>query len=118
VVEVDRPNRQSRREFGKLDPIDVEAAARATLSGAANVTPKRRDGTVEQARVSWPRSARTGQTPRRLRSPASAACNAFECTRPSSEHSLGSSRVLVHGCGVWLNANRVAGLWCEIRIRM
>jgi len=51
VVEVDRPNRQTRRKFGKSDPIDAEAAARAALSGTATVTPKRRDGTVEQIRV-------------------------------------------------------------------
>ena len=51
VVEVDRPNRQIRRRLGKSDPIDAEAAARAALSGSASVTPKRRDGTVEQIRV-------------------------------------------------------------------
>jgi len=51
VVEVDRPNRQTRRKFGKSDPIDAEAAARAALSGTASVTPKRRDGTVEQMRI-------------------------------------------------------------------
>ena len=51
VVEVDRPNRQTRRRLGKSDPIDAEAAARAALSGEASVTPKWRDGTVEQVRV-------------------------------------------------------------------
>jgi transposase len=51
VVEVDRPDRQKRRRLGKSDPIDAEAAARAALSGEARVTPKRRDGTVEQMRV-------------------------------------------------------------------
>ncbi len=51
VVEVDRPDRQKRRKLGKSDPIDAEAAARAALSGTARVTPKRRDGTVEQMRV-------------------------------------------------------------------
>ena len=51
VVEVDRPNRQTRRRLGKSDPIDAEAAARAALSGSAKTTPKRRDGTVEQMRV-------------------------------------------------------------------
>ena len=51
VVEVDRPNRQKRRRLGKSDPVDAEAAARAALSGEASVTPKRRDGTVEQIRV-------------------------------------------------------------------
>ena len=51
VVEVDRPDRQARRRFGKSDPVDAEAAARAALSGSAKTTPKRRDGTVEQMRV-------------------------------------------------------------------
>ncbi len=51
VVEVDRQNRQMRRRLGKSDPIDAEAAARAALSGTASVTPKRRDGAVEQMRV-------------------------------------------------------------------
>jgi transposase len=51
VVEVDRPDRQARRRLGRSDPVDAEAAARAALSGRAKVTPKRRDGTVEQMRV-------------------------------------------------------------------
>ncbi len=51
VVEVDRPNRQKRRKFGKSDPTDALAAARAALSGEASVTPKRRNGPVEQIRV-------------------------------------------------------------------
>ena len=60
VVEVDRPNRQKRRRLGKSDPIDAEAAARAALSGEASVTPKRRDGTVEQIRVLMIRAVRHG----------------------------------------------------------
>jgi transposase len=61
VVEVDRPNRQKRRKRGKSDPIDAEAAARAALSGEASVTPKTRNGPVEQMRVLLVarRSART-----------------------------------------------------------
>jgi transposase len=51
VVEVDRPNRQTRRRLGKSDPIDAISAARAALSGTARVTPKRRDGPVEEMRV-------------------------------------------------------------------
>ncbi len=51
VVEVDRPNREARRRLGKSDPVDAVSAARAALSGTAMVTPKRRDGTVEQIRV-------------------------------------------------------------------
>jgi transposase len=51
VVEVDRPNRQTRRKVGKSDPTDAVAAARAALSGQASVTPKTRNGPVEQMRV-------------------------------------------------------------------
>jgi len=51
VVEVDRPNRQKRRKVGKSDPTDALAAARAALSGEASVTPKTRNGPVEQIRV-------------------------------------------------------------------
>ena len=51
VVEVDRPNHQVRRGQGKSDPTDAVAAARAALSGSAAVTPKSRNGPVEQMRV-------------------------------------------------------------------
>jgi transposase len=51
VVEVDRPNRQKRRKVGKSDPTDAVAAARAALSGEASVTPKSRNGAVEEMRV-------------------------------------------------------------------
>lgn len=51
VVEVDRPDRKSRRFEGKSDPIDAYAAARAALSGRATGTPKTRDGNVEMIRV-------------------------------------------------------------------
>ncbi len=51
VVEVDRPNRQKRRKQGKADPTDAVSAARAALSGEATVTPKSRNGPVEQIRV-------------------------------------------------------------------
>jgi transposase len=51
VVEVDRPDRKTRRTKGKSDPIDAYAAARAALSGQASGTPKTRDGKVEAIRV-------------------------------------------------------------------
>ncbi len=51
VVEVDRPNRQTRRKQGKSDPTDAVSAARAALSGEASVTPKSRNGPIEQIRV-------------------------------------------------------------------
>ncbi|HVL98672.1 MAG TPA: transposase [Egibacteraceae bacterium] len=51
VVEVDRPDRKTRRLRGKSDPVDAEAAARAALAGVATGTPKTRDGVVEAVRV-------------------------------------------------------------------
>jgi transposase len=51
VVEVARPDRSTRRRRGKSDPIDAQAAARATLAGVATATPKTREGQVEMIRV-------------------------------------------------------------------
>ena len=51
VVEVDRPNRQTRRRAGKSDPVDAVAAARAALGGVATGRAKSRDGNVEAIRV-------------------------------------------------------------------
>jgi transposase len=51
VVEIDRPNRQERRNAGKSDPLDAVEAARATLSGKASGRAKSRDGWVEALRV-------------------------------------------------------------------
>lgn len=51
VVEVNRPNRQTRRRRGKSDTVDAEAAARAALNGDATATPKSRDGLVESIRA-------------------------------------------------------------------
>jgi transposase len=51
VVEVDRPDRRTRRQKGKSDTIDAEAAARAVLAGTATGTPKTRQGPVEMIRA-------------------------------------------------------------------
>ncbi|MPV38960.1 IS110 family RNA-guided transposase, partial [Georgenia subflava] len=51
VVEVDRPDRKTRRLRGKSDPIDAYAAATAVASGRATGTPKTRDGIVEAIRA-------------------------------------------------------------------
>jgi transposase len=50
VVEVDRPDRKTRRWQGKSDPVDAEAAARAALAARATGIPKQRDGRVEALR--------------------------------------------------------------------
>jgi transposase len=51
VVEIDRPDRKTRRSKGKSDPIDALAAARAALSEQAAGVPKTRTGPVEAIRA-------------------------------------------------------------------
>lgn len=51
VVEVDRPNRRTRRRHGKSDTVDAIAAARAVQSGEADGIPKAANGDVEAIRV-------------------------------------------------------------------
>jgi transposase len=51
VVEVIRPDRQTRRHEGKSDPIDAEAAARSVLSGKATGAPKAGDDLAEMIRI-------------------------------------------------------------------
>jgi transposase len=51
VLEVPRPDRRLRRNRGKSDPLDAEAAARAVLAGTATVAPKLADGPVEAIRA-------------------------------------------------------------------
>ncbi|WSU86790.1 IS110 family transposase (plasmid) [Streptomyces globisporus] len=51
VVEIDRPDRKTRRWQGKSDPVDAEAAARAALAERRTGIPKFRDGRVEALRA-------------------------------------------------------------------
>jgi transposase len=51
LVEVDRPDRKSRRFAGKSDPLDAEAAARAALAGVRTGQPKQRGGPVDALRT-------------------------------------------------------------------
>jgi transposase len=51
VREVIRPNRQSRRRYGKSDHADAVAAARAVLSGQANGEPRGNTGAIESLRL-------------------------------------------------------------------
>lgn len=51
VVEIRGPNRKLRRDRGKSDAIDAEAAARAVLAGTSALTPKAGDDWVEQLRI-------------------------------------------------------------------
>ncbi len=51
VVEVDRPDRRTRRARGKSDPIDAYAAAHTALTGTRTTVPKTGDGIVEAIRA-------------------------------------------------------------------
>ena len=51
VLEVPRPDRRLRRQGGKSDPIDAEAAARAALAGDTAGTPKLATGPIEAIRM-------------------------------------------------------------------
>jgi transposase len=64
VIEVDRANRQARRQAGKSDPADAVEAARAAQSGRARGLAKTRDGNVEAIRalLVTKRSARSMRT--------------------------------------------------------
>lgn len=80
VVEVDRPDRKTRRDQGKSDPIDAYAAARAAASGRASGTPKTRTGDVESIRAL--RVARTGAV--RARAKALTQLKALIVTAPDA----------------------------------
>lgn len=58
VVEVERPNRRARRQHGKSDSIDAEAAARAALAQTSTASVKNRIGILESIRAI--RGARQG----------------------------------------------------------
>jgi len=58
VFEVPRPDRRLRRQLGKSDPVDAEAAARAVLSGSRLTASKVADGPMESIRML--REARSG----------------------------------------------------------
>ncbi|SEP48337.1 Transposase [Amycolatopsis saalfeldensis] len=51
VIEVNQPDKATRRRRGKTDAIDAEAAARAVLSGRATGSMKTGDGPVEMLRI-------------------------------------------------------------------
>jgi len=51
VVEINRPDRSTRRRLGKDDAIDAEAAARFFLAGTATIAPKGGTHLVEMIRL-------------------------------------------------------------------
>ncbi|TDO44510.1 transposase [Kribbella sp. VKM Ac-2527] len=51
VVEVNHPDKATRRRRGKTDTIDAQAAAQAVISGRATATAKTGDGPAEMVRM-------------------------------------------------------------------
>ena len=51
VIEVNRPDRSTRRRLGKSDPTDAEMAARSVLAGVAHDRPKSGVDKVEMIRM-------------------------------------------------------------------
>ena len=101
VVEVDRPDRKTRRARGKSDPIDAYAAATAVASGRASGAPKSRAGAVEGIRVL--RVARSSAVKARTQAinqirallvtaPAVLREHVAGCTRPALVRSLARMR--------------------------
>jgi transposase len=59
LVEVDRPDRKTRRWQGKSDPVDAEAAARAAQAGGPAVSRRPAAGrSTRCARCEWPAAPR------------------------------------------------------------
>ena len=50
IVECNRADRRARRQNGKSDTVDAEAAARSVLGGTSAIVPKTGDGQVEMIR--------------------------------------------------------------------
>jgi Transposase len=86
VVEVNRPDRATRRRHGKSDPVDADAAARSVQAGQATSVPKAQDGVVEMLRAL--RVARASAV--KARTQAVNAIKALLVTAPTS--SASSSR--------------------------
>ncbi|MFD8396700.1 transposase [Streptomyces sp. NPDC059680] len=67
VIEVNQPDKATRRRRGKTDTIDAEAAAHAVLSGPVE-PPRRPSSLTVPLKLSgssrWPRSARSKPAPR------------------------------------------------------
>lgn len=97
IVEVPRPDRRTRRQVGKSDPIDAEVAARAVLAGTKTTSPKLATGAVESIRML--RVARTGAV--KAKTAAINTLRAIVITSPEPLRSQlrGMSRVgLVNTC--------------------
>ncbi|MDE0289919.1 MAG: IS110 family transposase [bacterium] len=101
VVEVNRPNRQLRRQRGgKSDSVDAEGAARAAASGQARAVPKSGDGPVECIRMLL--VARRSAT--KARTQAANQIHSLTVTAPEPlKHQIGGLklRARVRVCARW-----------------
>jgi hypothetical protein len=89
VIEVNRPDRATRRRKGKSDPVDADTAARTVQAGDQTGTPKAGTGTVEMLRVL--RVAR--QTALKARTQATTRCgHCWSPPPPSCASSSGACR--------------------------
>jgi transposase len=94
VIEVNRPHRHTRRQRGKSDPIDAEAAARKVLAGEARAVPKDTHGVVEAIRLL--RVARSGAV--KARTAALNQLRELLVTAPEPlRHQISSSRKTLAG---------------------
>ena len=100
LVEVDRPDRKTRRLAGKSDPIDALAAAQAALSGRAQGIPKSRDGAVEALRsLRVARRTLVGQRADLQRQIKTLLVTAPEVLR-ASMHALSDTELVVRCAGL------------------
>ncbi|WP_433321224.1 IS110 family transposase [Micromonospora chersina] len=66
LVEVDRPDRRTRRWQGKSDPVDAEAAARTALAARRTGVPKTATGRSRRCGAcAWPGAAPSRPAPTR-----------------------------------------------------
>lgn len=108
MIEAERPNRRSRRQHGKSDPIDAEAAARAALSRTSTAAPKNHCGVLESIRVL--RAARQGAIKART-----AAINHLKALVLSAPEKL---RAELLGLGTADQVKRCAGFRADNRRSM
>jgi hypothetical protein len=86
VIEVNQPDKATRRRRGKTDAIDAEAAARAVLAGHATTTPKTGDGPWRWPGCSsWPRIPQSSPAPR-------PSTNSRPCWCPPTQRSASRCR--------------------------
>ncbi|MGB3676082.1 MAG: IS110 family transposase [Candidatus Nanopelagicales bacterium] len=108
IVEIDRPDRKTRRHQGKSDPIDAAAAARTALAGYRTGTPKQRDGRIEALRML--RIARRSAVAQRsdcMRQIKAVVVTAPEELRAQLQH-LSDNQLLSTCCAARPDSSRVA----------